>query len=71
MLHIKTHKAETSCSMPCIRIIPVVFQADFLAVEMRRGKVALLWDLGSGSTRVEYPDFQIDNNKWHRIHATR
>uniref|UniRef100_A0A8C3LGM6 Basement membrane-specific heparan sulfate proteoglycan core protein n=1 Tax=Chrysolophus pictus TaxID=9089 RepID=A0A8C3LGM6_CHRPC len=46
-------------------------KADFLAVEMRRGKVALLWDLGSGSTRVEYPDFQIDNNKWHRIHATR
>ncbi|XP_010221580.1 PREDICTED: laminin subunit alpha-1, partial [Tinamus guttatus] len=44
---------------------------DFLAVEMRRGKVALLWDLGSGSTRVEYPDFPIDNNKWHRIHATR
>lgn len=46
-------------------------KTDFLAVEMRRGKVALLWDLGSGSTRVEYPDFQIDNNKWHRIHATR
>ncbi|RLW13160.1 hypothetical protein DV515_00000163, partial [Chloebia gouldiae] len=44
---------------------------DFLAVEMRRGKVALLWDLGSGSARVEYPDLQIDNNKWHRIHATR
>uniref|UniRef100_A0A8C3DG64 Laminin subunit alpha-1 n=1 Tax=Corvus moneduloides TaxID=1196302 RepID=A0A8C3DG64_CORMO len=47
-----------------------VSQTDFLAVEMRRGKVALLWDLGSGSTRVEYPDFQINNNKWHRIHAT-
>ncbi|KAI6075043.1 Laminin subunit alpha-1 [Aix galericulata] len=46
-------------------------KTDFLAVEMRRGKVALLWDLGSGSTRVEYPDLQIDNNKWHRIHATR
>ncbi|KAJ7414023.1 laminin subunit alpha 1 [Willisornis vidua] len=46
-------------------------KADFLAVEMRRGKVALLWDLGSGPTRVEYPDIQINNNKWHRIHATR
>uniref|UniRef100_A0A7M4ET92 Laminin subunit alpha-1 n=1 Tax=Crocodylus porosus TaxID=8502 RepID=A0A7M4ET92_CROPO len=44
---------------------------DFIAVEMRRGRVAFLWDMGSGSTRVEYPDFQIDNNKWHRIHATR
>uniref|UniRef100_A0A8B9S3L0 Laminin subunit alpha-1 n=1 Tax=Apteryx owenii TaxID=8824 RepID=A0A8B9S3L0_APTOW len=46
-------------------------KTDFLAVEMRRGKVTLLWDLGSGSTRVEYPNFPIDNNKWHRIHATR
>lgn len=71
MLHVKIHKTETACSVPSISISPAVFQTDFLAVEMRRGKVALLWDLGSGSTRVEYPDFQIDNNKWHRIHATR
>lgn len=67
----KIQKTEAPHSMPCIRISPAVFQPDFLAVEMRCGKVALLWDLGSGSTRVEYPDFQIDNNKWHRIHATR
>ncbi|KAL7984390.1 hypothetical protein Chor_002960, partial [Crotalus horridus] len=46
-------------------------KTDFMAVEMRRGKVAFLWDLGSGSTRLEYPDLSINNNKWHRIHATR
>uniref|UniRef100_A0A8C6Y3U8 Laminin subunit alpha-1 n=1 Tax=Naja naja TaxID=35670 RepID=A0A8C6Y3U8_NAJNA len=46
-------------------------ETDFMAVEMRRGKVAFLWDLGSGSTRLEYPDLSINNNKWHRIHATR
>lgn len=62
---------ENTHLMPWIRMGSAVFQTDFLAVEMRRGKVALLWDLGSGSTRVEYPDLQIDNNKWHRIHATR
>nr|XP_051707390.1 laminin subunit alpha-1 isoform X1 [Oryctolagus cuniculus] len=45
--------------------------ADFLAVEMRRGKVAFLWDMGSGSTRLEFPDFPIDNNEWHSIRATR
>uniref|UniRef100_A0A4W2BS50 Basement membrane-specific heparan sulfate proteoglycan core protein n=1 Tax=Bos indicus x Bos taurus TaxID=30522 RepID=A0A4W2BS50_BOBOX len=45
--------------------------ADFLAVEMRRGKVAFLWDLGSGSTRLEFPDFPIDDNKWHGIYVTR
>lgn len=71
MLHVKMHEAETPRLVPRVRTSPAVFQPDFLAVEMRRGKVALLWDLGSGSTRVEYPDFQIDNNKWHRIHATR
>ncbi|XP_032166436.1 laminin subunit alpha-1 [Mustela erminea] len=45
--------------------------SDFLAVEMRRGKVAFLWDLGSGSTRLEFPDFPIDDNKWHSIYVTR
>ncbi|XP_024619438.1 laminin subunit alpha-1 [Neophocaena asiaeorientalis asiaeorientalis] len=45
--------------------------ADFLAVEMRRGKVAFLWDLGSGSTRLEFPDFPVDDSKWHSIHVTR
>ncbi|KAL8182297.1 UNVERIFIED_CONTAM: hypothetical protein K2H54_051811 [Gekko kuhli] len=45
-------------------------KTDFMAVEMRRGKVAFLWDIGSGSTRLEYPDLTINNNKWHRIHIT-
>ncbi|KAB1258488.1 Laminin subunit alpha-1 [Camelus dromedarius] len=45
--------------------------SDFLAVEMRRGKVAFLWDLGSGSTRLEFPDFPIDDSKWHSIYVTR
>lgn len=46
-------------------------QSDFLAVEMRRGKVAFLWDLGSGSTRLEFPDFPIDDDEWHSIYVTR
>uniref|UniRef100_A0A8D1ZKW9 Basement membrane-specific heparan sulfate proteoglycan core protein n=1 Tax=Sus scrofa TaxID=9823 RepID=A0A8D1ZKW9_PIG len=45
--------------------------SDFLAVEMRRGKVAFLWDLGSGSARVEFPDFPIDDSRWHSIYVTR
>uniref|UniRef100_A0A4X2M801 Laminin subunit alpha-1 n=1 Tax=Vombatus ursinus TaxID=29139 RepID=A0A4X2M801_VOMUR len=45
--------------------------SDFLAVEMRHGKVAFLWDVGSGSARLEFSDFSIDNNKWHRIYITR
>ncbi|XP_036906226.1 laminin subunit alpha-1 isoform X2 [Sturnira hondurensis] len=44
---------------------------DFLAVEMRRGKVAFLWDVGSGPARLEFPDFPIDDNRWHSIHITR
>ncbi|CAK6447793.1 unnamed protein product [Pipistrellus nathusii] len=44
---------------------------DFLAVEMRRGKVAFLWDMGSGAARLEFPDFPIDDDKWHSIYITR
>ncbi|XP_006164208.1 laminin subunit alpha-1 [Tupaia chinensis] len=45
--------------------------SDFLAVEMRRGQVAFLWDMGSGSARLEFPDFPINDDKWHTIHITR
>ncbi|XP_062847310.1 laminin subunit alpha-1 [Trichomycterus rosablanca] len=44
---------------------------DFMALEMRHGKVAFLWDSGSGHAKLEYPSVQINNNKWHRINATR
>ncbi|KAM9839751.1 laminin subunit alpha-1 [Aulostomus maculatus] len=44
---------------------------DFLAVEMHDGKVSLVWDVGSGSTRLEYPELDITNNKWTRINITR
>ncbi|XP_072536108.1 laminin subunit alpha-1 [Salminus brasiliensis] len=44
---------------------------DFMALEMRHGKVSFLWDAGSGYARLEYPNVQINNNKWHRINATR
>uniref|UniRef100_A0A3B3SV33 Laminin subunit alpha 1 n=1 Tax=Paramormyrops kingsleyae TaxID=1676925 RepID=A0A3B3SV33_9TELE len=44
---------------------------DFLALEMRRGKVAFLWDAGSGHAKLEYTEITINNNKWHQIHATR
>ncbi|XP_054029955.1 laminin subunit alpha-2 [Dryobates pubescens] len=44
---------------------------DFLAVEMRRGKVSFLWDVGSGVGRVEYPDLAIDDGFWYRIEASR
>ncbi|KAM6181305.1 laminin subunit alpha-2 isoform 1-T1 [Erethizon dorsatum] len=44
---------------------------DFLAIEMRKGKVNFLWDVGSGVGRVEYPDLTIDDSYWYRIEASR
>uniref|UniRef100_A0A8C5D3E4 Basement membrane-specific heparan sulfate proteoglycan core protein n=1 Tax=Gadus morhua TaxID=8049 RepID=A0A8C5D3E4_GADMO len=44
---------------------------DFLALEMRKGKVSFLWDVGSGVGRVEYPHLSISDGKWHRIEASR
>uniref|UniRef100_A0A665URZ3 Basement membrane-specific heparan sulfate proteoglycan core protein n=1 Tax=Echeneis naucrates TaxID=173247 RepID=A0A665URZ3_ECHNA len=42
---------------------------DFLALEMRKGKVNFLWDVGSGVGRVEYPHHTIHDGNWHRIEA--
>ncbi|XP_063299217.1 laminin subunit alpha-2 isoform X3 [Pelobates fuscus] len=44
---------------------------DFLAIEMRKGKVNFLWDVGSGVGRVEYPDLNINDQNWYRIEASR
>ncbi|PWA15691.1 hypothetical protein CCH79_00019580 [Gambusia affinis] len=44
---------------------------DFLAVEMHHGKVSLLWNLGSGTTRLQFPETDIANNRWTKINATR
>ncbi|KAJ7341923.1 hypothetical protein JRQ81_007908, partial [Phrynocephalus forsythii] len=44
---------------------------DFLAIEMRKGKVDFLWDVGSGVGRIEYPDLTIDDGYWYRIEASR
>uniref|UniRef100_A0A3B4ARG9 Laminin subunit alpha-1 n=1 Tax=Periophthalmus magnuspinnatus TaxID=409849 RepID=A0A3B4ARG9_9GOBI len=46
-------------------------QVDFMAVEEHAGKVSLLWDVGSGSKRLEFPGLDISNNKWTRINVTR
>lgn len=49
----------------------VFSQVDFLALEMRKGKVNFLWDVGSGVGRVEYPHHTIHDGNWHRIEASR
>ncbi|KAK5850322.1 hypothetical protein PBY51_014581 [Eleginops maclovinus] len=44
---------------------------DFMALEVHDGKVSLLWDVGSGSSRLEFPAVDISNDKWTRINVTR
>ncbi|KAK0150257.1 Laminin subunit alpha-1 [Merluccius polli] len=44
---------------------------DFLAVEMHAGKVSVVWNVGSGVARLDYPHLQVTNNKWTRINVTR
>ncbi|NWU64822.1 LAMA2 protein, partial [Pterocles burchelli] len=44
---------------------------DFLAIEMRKGKVSFLWDVGSGVGRVEYPDLTIDDGFCYFVKISR
>lgn len=54
-----------------IQRVSTLSQVDFLALEMRKGKVNFLWDVGSGVGRVEYPHHTIHDGNWHRIEASR
>ncbi|XP_078543662.1 laminin subunit alpha-1 [Lissotriton helveticus] len=65
-LNMKTHESDN-----LLFYLGSSTNMDFLALEMRRGQVSFLWDLGSGATKLEYSDFQLKNDTWYRIHATR
>lgn len=54
-----------------LQYVSSVPQVDFLALEMRKGKVNFLWDVGSGVGRVEYPHHTIYDGNWYRIEASR
>ncbi|XP_068198951.1 laminin subunit alpha-2 isoform X1 [Antennarius striatus] len=65
-LHVKTTTPEN-----LLFYLGSAKYVDFLALEMRRGKVSFLWDVGSGVGRVEYPHHTIHDGSWHRIEASR
>uniref|UniRef100_A0A8C5I0S4 Laminin, alpha 2 n=1 Tax=Gouania willdenowi TaxID=441366 RepID=A0A8C5I0S4_GOUWI len=66
ILHVKTTMPDN-----LLFYLGSVKYVDFLALEMRKGKVNFLWDVGSGVGRVEYPHLAINDGNWHRIEATR
>ncbi|XP_059355199.1 laminin subunit alpha-2 isoform X1 [Carassius carassius] len=66
ILHVKTLAADN-----LLFYLGSAKYVDFLAIEMRKGKVNFLWDVGSGVGRVEYPDLVINDGNWHRIEASR
>ncbi|XP_040920196.1 laminin subunit alpha-2 isoform X2 [Toxotes jaculatrix] len=66
VLHVKTTTPEN-----LLFYLGSAKYVDFLALEMRKGKVNFLWDVGSGVGRVEYPHHTIHDGNWHRIEASR
>uniref|UniRef100_UPI003AAF5012 laminin subunit alpha-2 n=1 Tax=Centroberyx gerrardi TaxID=166262 RepID=UPI003AAF5012 len=66
VLHVKTTTADN-----LLFYLGSAKYVDFLALEMRKGKVSFLWDVGSGVGRVEYPHLTIHDGNWHRIEAYR
>eukprot|EP00064_Thunnus_orientalis_P005404 superscaffoldBa00000528_g5418 len=77
ILHVKTTTPDNllfylgSAKYNIQHYVFCVSQVDFLALEMRKGKVNFLWDVGSGVGRVEYPHLTIHDGNWHRIEASR
>ena len=43
---------------------------DFLAIELRDGKVLMQYDLGSGTAELE-TDEKFNDGKWHLVFASR
>uniref|UniRef100_A0A669E9R8 Laminin subunit alpha-2 n=1 Tax=Oreochromis niloticus TaxID=8128 RepID=A0A669E9R8_ORENI len=70
ILHVKTTTPDNLLFYLGSRV-STLSQVDFLALEMRKGKVNFLWDVGSGVGRVEYPHHTIHDGNWHRIEASR
>ncbi|XP_060046469.1 laminin subunit alpha-2 [Erinaceus europaeus] len=66
IVNVKTHVADN-----LLFYLGSAKFVDFLAIEMRKGKVSFLWDVGSGVGRIEYPDLTIDDSYWYRIEASR
>ncbi|XP_076023918.1 laminin subunit alpha-2 [Genypterus blacodes] len=66
ILHVKTTTADN-----LLFYLGSAKYVDFMALEMRKGKVNFLWDVGSGVGRVEYPHLTIHDGHWHRIEASR
>ncbi|XP_057345251.1 laminin subunit alpha-2 isoform X1 [Manis pentadactyla] len=66
IVNVKTHVADN-----LLFYLGSAKFVDFLAIEMRKGKVSFLWDVGSGVGRVEYPDLTIHDSYWYRIEASR
>lgn len=42
-----------------------------MALEIQNGFVVLLFDLGSGPTRVEVRDKFVSDNQWHQVIVER
>uniref|UniRef100_A0AAV2K9N1 Laminin G domain-containing protein n=1 Tax=Knipowitschia caucasica TaxID=637954 RepID=A0AAV2K9N1_KNICA len=66
ILHVKTTTADN-----LLFYLGSEQYVDFLALEMRKGKMNFLWDVGSGVGRVEYSQLTIHDGHWHRIEASR
>uniref|UniRef100_A0A8C4QQ74 Laminin G domain-containing protein n=1 Tax=Eptatretus burgeri TaxID=7764 RepID=A0A8C4QQ74_EPTBU len=66
-----TLNVRTTVADNLLFYLPSADTSDFLAIEMRKGKVIFQWDVGSGVGRVEYPSFEINTGKWYRIEAER
>lgn len=46
------------------------FQDDYLALEIRGGRIVLIMDLGSGDQEIKH-DSYVSDDKWHQVIVER
>ncbi|MGH0134036.1 UNVERIFIED_CONTAM: hypothetical protein FKN15_022884 [Acipenser sinensis] len=61
---------EDNLSRNLSEIKELINQARKQAASVSIGLSTCKWDVGSGFVKLDYPDIQINNDKWHRISAT-
>ncbi|XP_060084831.1 laminin subunit alpha-like [Ylistrum balloti] len=68
--YIRTQQSDALLAYIGEEFIPERSAEDFLALELRDGRVMFKYDLGSGPAEISHP-WSVNDNKWYKVVAER